>query len=290
MTANTYYLSLSIPMKWLQMVKQKSNAPDLAEEADVSLLEITQATTAIFADLYFRMPFLFFIKHGEKKVSLSNGDEFLGKAGDLMVFPAGASVTMENRPMYDKSYRADGVGFNTRLIDDVFSDQPINAQKQQVYILRAEEYQPFEILELIKDTLNNEKLPPIIRRHRLLEPLLWLKQHGVVLTGDSDGQPLSKIRRIIEQDLSYSWRVNDIAQMLAMSEPTFRRWLAKSDLSFSKILNNSRLEYGLSLLQTTDMQISQIALECGFKTPSHFSDSFRKRFNIAPKMIRFTDI
>jgi transcriptional regulator GlxA family with amidase domain len=50
------------------------------------------------------------------------------------------------------------------------------------------------------------------------------------------------------------------------------------------------LEYGLSLLQTTDMQISQIALECGFKTPSHFSDSFRKRFNIAPKMIRFTDI
>lgn len=277
-------------MKWLQMVKQKSNAPDLAEEADVSLLEITQATTAIFADLYFRMPFLFFIKHGEKKVSLSNGDEFLGKAGDLMVFPAGASVTMENRPMYDKSYRADGVGFNTRLIDDVFSDQPINAQKQQVYILRAEEYQPFEILELIKDTLNNEKLPPIIRRHRLLEPLLWLKQHGVVLTGDSDGQPLSKIRRIIEQDLSYSWRANDIAQMLAMSEPTFRRWLAKSDLSFSKILNNSRLEYGLSLLQTTDMQISQIALECGFKTPSHFSDSFRKRFNIAPKMIRFTDI
>lgn len=277
-------------MKWLQMVKQKSNAPDLAEEADVSILEITQATTAIFADLYFRMPFLFFIKHGEKKVSLSNGDEFLGKAGDLMVFPAGASVTMENRPMYDKSYRADGVGFNTRLIDDVFSDQPINAQKQQVYILRAEEYQPFEILELIKDTLNHEKLPPIIRRHRLLEPLLWLKQHGVVLTGDSDGQPLSKIRRIIEQDLSYSWRANDIAQMLAMSEPTFRRWLAKSDLSFSKILNNSRLEYGLSLLQTTDMQISQIALECGFKTPSHFSDSFRKRFNIAPKMIRFTDI
>lgn len=272
------------------MVTQKSSSPDLAEEADVSLLEITQATTAVFADLYFRMPFLFFIKHGEKKVSLSNGDEFLGKTGDLMVFPAGASVTMENRPMYDKSYRADGVGFNTRLIDDVFSDQPINAQKQQVYILRAEEYQPFEILELIKDTLNNEKLPPIIRRHRLLEPLLWLKQHGVVLKGDSDSQPLSKIRGIIEQDLSYSWRANDIAQMLAMSEPTFRRWLAKSDLSFSKILNNSRLEYGLSLLQTTDMQISQIALECGFKTPSHFSDSFRKRFNIAPKMIRFTDI
>lgn len=272
------------------MVTQDIKTPKFVGEADVSLLEITQATTAIFANLYFRMPFLFFIKHGEKKVTLSNGDEFLGRAGDLMVFPAGASLTMENRPMYDKSYRADGVGFNTKLIDDVFADQPFHAQKQQVYILQADEHRPFEILELIKDTLSNEKLPPIIRQHRLLEPLLWLKERGVVLTAHSDSQPLSKIRRIIERDLSHSWRANDIAQILAMSEPTFRRWLAKSDLSFSKILNNSRLEYGLSLLQTTDMKISQIALECGFKTPSHFSDSFRKRFNIAPKMIRFTDI
>jgi AraC-like DNA-binding protein len=272
------------------MVAIDNKPSELVEEADVSLLEITQATTAVFADLYFRMPFLFFIKHGEKKVTLSNGDVFLGKAGDLMIFPAGASVTMENRPLYDKNYRADGVGFNTKLIDEVFSDQPLHGQKQDIYILRADEHQPFEILELIKDTLNHDKLPQIIRHHRLLEPLLWLKDKGVVLSAHSDSQPLSKIRRIIEQDLSHSWRANDIAQMLAMSEPTFRRWLSKSDLSFSKILNNSRLEYGLSLLQTTDMQISQIALECGFKTPSHFSDSFRKRFNIAPKMIRFTDI
>lgn len=263
--------------------------PDLTQEADVTLFEITQATTAVFADLYFRMPFMFFIKRGEKKVTLSNGEVFLGKAGDVMIFPAGASVTMENRPTYDKSYQADGVGFNTNLVDEVFSGEPINEQSQDIHILNGDEHHPFAILELIKETLENDTLPPIIRRHRLKEPLLWLKDKGIVLTAHSDDQPLSKIRRIIEQDLSHAWRANDIAQILAMSEPTFRRWLAKSDLSFSKILNNSRLEYGLSLLQTTDMQIAQIALECGYKTPSHFSDSFRKRFNITPKMIRMTE-
>ena len=72
----------------------------------------------------------------------------------------------------------------------------------------------------------------------------------------------------------------------AMSEATMRRWLSKSGQGFAKTLLNTRLEHGLSLLQTTDDRISEIALDCGFKTPSHFSDAFRKRFGIKPKDIR----
>lgn len=49
------------------MNKLDHKTPELTQEADVTLFEITQATTAVFADLYFRMPFLFFIKRGEKK-------------------------------------------------------------------------------------------------------------------------------------------------------------------------------------------------------------------------------
>lgn len=71
-----------------------------------------------------------------------------------------------------------------------------------------------------------------------------------------------------------------------MSEATLRRSLAGSGQGFARILHNARLERGLALLQTTDLPISRIALDCGFGTPSHFSDSFRKRFGIPPKSIR----
>jgi AraC-like DNA-binding protein len=246
-----------------------------APMSDVSILSITQATTATFTDLYFTRTFLFFIQTGSKRVLCPYNGELIGEAGDVMIFPPGAKVTMENRPILNDSYRADGVGFSHDLVDAVFADQRPRYDTPGIQILRADLHRPSEILGLIKNTLEDEGLPAPIRQHRLLEPLIWLRHNGVRLPTRDDEQPLSRVSRLIE-----------VAEHFAMSEATFRRWLAKSGHGFSGILINTRLEKGLTLLQTTDIPISEIALECGFKTPSHFSDSFRKRFGVKPKQIR----
>jgi transcriptional regulator GlxA family with amidase domain len=101
-----------------------------------------------------------------------------------------------------------------------------------------------------------------------------------------EDDPINQVRSLIETDLSYPWMAAEVAAHFAMSEATMRRWLSKTGQGFARILLYTRLEWGLSLLQTTDAQVSQIALDCGFKTPSHFSDAFRKRFGIKPKDIR----
>jgi AraC-like DNA-binding protein len=157
-----------------------------------------------------------------------------------------------------------------------------------IQIVREAPNNPLEILRLIHETLGNPDLPDPIRRHRLIEPLIWLRHHGVHLQIKDHTDPLAKLRRLIETDPSHRWRVSEVAGRFAMSEATFRRWLAKSGYGFSKIVLSARLEKGLTLLQTTDLQISQIALECGFSTPSHFADSFKKRFGIKPMAIRST--
>jgi AraC-like DNA-binding protein len=54
------------------------------------------------------------------------------------------------------------------------------------------------------------------------------------------------------------------------------------DIRQSKILLNTRLEYGLALLQTTTSNVSEIAYGCGFSTPSHFADLFKKRSGLQP--------
>ncbi len=266
--------------------EQNGGARTSVPISEVSILPITQATAATFTDLFIRLTFLCFIRSGTKRVICPVNGELIGEEGDLLIFPPGSMVTLENRPVLNASYRADGVYFTHDLVDAVFADQRSPNAPPGIQILRAAFHRPSDMLGLIKDTLDNGSLPPPIRQHRLLEPLIWLRHNGVHLLTRDEEQPLSKVRRLIEADVGHPWRIPDVAGHFAMSEATFRRWLAKSGHGFSRILLNTRLEKGLTLLQTTDLSISQIALECGFKTPSHFSDSFRKRFGIKPKMIR----
>ncbi|MEM5476697.1 AraC family transcriptional regulator [Pacificibacter sp. AS14] len=251
----------------------------------VSIYQISQATTATFADLYFRLTFFFFIERGSKHVETPTQGEMLGCEGDLMIFPPGSMVTMVNRPILGEDYRALGVCFTHALIDAVYADLPSPAEAKGVQIVRAASHHPAQILALIQSTLEDETLPDVIRQHRLLEPLIWLREHGIYLPTQVEDHPISQVRSLIETDLSHPWMANEVAAHFAMSEATMRRWLSKTGQRFAKILLHTRLEHGLSLLQTTDAQVSEIALDCGFKTPSHFSDAFRKRFGIKPKDI-----
>lgn len=268
-----------------ELLKEDRNR-EIPPSLGVSLLPITQATAAIFTDLFIGLTFLCFIHSGTKRVICPVHGELLGEEGDLLIFPPGSIVTLENRPVPNASYRADGVYFARDLVDAVFADHPPRNASPGIQILRAASHHPSEILGLIKETLDRDDLPPLLRQHRLLEPLIWLRHNGVQLPARDEAQPWSKVRRLIETDVGKPWRVTDVAGHFAMSEATFRRWLSKSGPGFSQILLNTRLEKGLTLLQTTDVPISQIALECGFKTPSHFSESFRKRFGIKPRSIR----
>lgn len=260
---------------------------DEASEADtVSIYPISQATPATFSELYFRLTFFFFIQRGSKHVETSSQGELLAEEGDVMIFPPGAMVTMENRPVMNEAYQALGVSFPHKLIDAVFADSPPPKVATNVQILRADPHDPETVLPLLRETLANNDLPDSIRQHRLIEPLIWAREHGVRLPTSVQDEPVSKVRRLIESDLAHPWVAGEVAEHLAMSEATMRRWLSKAGQGFAKILLHTRLERGLSLLQTTDLQISEISLDCGFKTPSHFSDAFRKRFGIQPKEIR----
>ncbi|MEM6502026.1 MAG: AraC family transcriptional regulator [Cyanobacteria bacterium P01_C01_bin.89] len=195
-------------------------------------------------------------------------------------------MTLENRPVLNNGYRAIGVCFSHSMVKVVFPSQKQGAKPFGIQILQIGSDLVLKILDSVRNTLQDENLPESVRQHRLLEPLIWLKHHGIQLSPSEDENPLSKVRRLIETDLSHPWRSGEVAEYFSISESTMRRWLAKSGQGFAKTLQNTRLEHGLSLLQSTDIPISNIALDCGFKTPSHFSDSFRKRFGIKPSEIR----
>ncbi len=255
------------------------------EAVPVSVFPITQATSTVFSDLYFRQVFLFFIEAGTKRIIDAEDNEIVAHAGDLLVLPQESMVTMENRPKMENNYRAMGIAYSNESVTTVFDRQLANA-KPQIQHIRADSNQPAMLVPHIKETLELKNLQPYLRTHRLLEPLFWLKHHNFHVHVLIEESLLARVRKIIEGDISRPWTSGEVATQLAMSEPTMRRRLAKNGQGFAKILLNTRLEYGLSLLQTTTTSISLIAYDSGFKTPSHFADVFKKRFGIPPKSIR----
>ncbi|MGF1525441.1 MAG: helix-turn-helix transcriptional regulator [Candidatus Competibacterales bacterium] len=259
---------------------------------DISLFDITQVTTATFTDLYIERTFFSFIVSGSKRVLFPTGGELVGEERDLLIFAPGAMVTMENRPIINQQYRAVGVSVSDALIEAVFPETPVTSgikSTQMIQLIRAKPSEPARLLPLLRETLNRADLPTCIRWHRLMEPLVWLRHEGYTLLTKTADQPLGKVRRILQTDLGRSWRAAEVAAQLAMSEATMRRVLARSGQGFAKILLHTRLERGLERLQTTYDPISEIALDVGFKTPSHFADAFKQRFGISPRQIRTTE-
>ena len=263
------------------------------DSSEIDVFTISQATNAALTDIYFHKTCLFFIQQGEKHIMGLKPTPLIGYEGDLIIFSTGSIVTMENHPVMNDKYRALGMAFPQNVIDDIFSPSKGELKEKNIpsiQVIDGKATLLSGIINLVHQTTSNPDLPALIKNHRLREPLILLRDMGYKIPTKIEDRPTSKLRHLLETDLSHEWSAKEAANHFGMSEATMRRWLAKDGHNFSKILHNMRLEYGLALLQTTDMQISQIAFEAGFKTPSHFSDSFRKRFKFSPKEIRFSKI
>jgi AraC-like DNA-binding protein len=77
------------------------------------------------------------------------------------------------------------------------------------------------------------------------------------------------------------------ADMANMSESHFARLLKeKTGLSFTELLNRTRLDRAAELLRQSDMGIIQVAMETGFSDQSYFTRVFHKQFHMTPGQYR----
>ncbi|MFN3282155.1 MAG: helix-turn-helix domain-containing protein, partial [Tabrizicola sp.] len=81
----------------------------------------------------------------------------------------------------------------------------------------------------------------------------------------------------------------DLAEEVGMStrqlERLFRRYLNRSPKRYYMEL---RLQKARNLLMQTDMSVINVALACGFASPSHFSKCYRSHYHTTPYRERGT--
>ncbi len=83
----------------------------------------------------------------------------------------------------------------------------------------------------------------------------------------------------IEDPVSPSSLAQDVAMSTRQLERLFRRYLNRSPKRYYMEL---RLQKARNLLMQTDMSVINVALACGFASPSHFSKCYRAHYNTTP--------
>ena len=76
------------------------------------------------------------------------------------------------------------------------------------------------------------------------------------------------------------------AEIAFTSVRTLQRRLKESALSYSDLIGEIRFEAAARLLRETDATALEIALEVGYKDPSHFSRAFKRVSGISPREYR----
>ncbi len=83
----------------------------------------------------------------------------------------------------------------------------------------------------------------------------------------------------IEEPVSPSILARDVGMSTRQLERLFRRYLNRSPKRYYMEL---RLQKARNLLMQTDMSVINVALACGFASPSHFSKCYRSHYDTTP--------
>jgi transcriptional regulator GlxA family with amidase domain len=94
---------------------------------------------------------------------------------------------------------------------------------------------------------------------------------------------LSKVIQVmeenIEEPISPAILAKDVGMSTRQLERLFRRYLSRSPKRYYMEL---RLQKARNLLMQTDMSVINVALACGFASPSHFSKCYRAHYDTTP--------
>jgi len=91
----------------------------------------------------------------------------------------------------------------------------------------------------------------------------------------------------IHQNYMEPISILSLAEVTAMSSASFKRYF-KKEMQSSPIqyIIRFRLEKSKKLLRSKSIDISGIAISCGFSSASHFTSCFKKHFKITPSQYR----
>jgi AraC-like DNA-binding protein len=98
---------------------------------------------------------------------------------------------------------------------------------------------------------------------------------------------IAELFETVKQDLKHPWKVPELARKVFLSESYFfamtRRFFGESP---QEMIRRFRVEHAVRLLHRTNLELKEIAVECGYANVYAFSKAFRKFTGRSPGYFR----
>jgi AraC family transcriptional regulator len=223
----------------------------------------------------------------------SNGSATLRRrtVGEISVTPAGSSYSA----IWEEELEYLSVYFTEDYLKRATIDFEDNRNAQLVLSCGPRDPLVRSIAQALAEELDSEQPAGKLYAESLVNTLaVHLMRHystdAIVPDLQFGGLPLNKLRRVtdfIEENLDQDLELAALAQVAELSPYHFARSFKQSvGLPPIQFLMERRVERAKQLLTDSDIPLSEVALNVGFKNQSHFTTLFRKFTEITPKVWR----
>lgn len=133
--------------------------------------------------------------------------------------------------------------------------------------------------ELIEQLKDGDKKEIIYQLAKLIR--------GVQITQNDNLPVISRVKNLIESNISQNLTLDEIAESMNMSKFYLcHLFKSKTNRTLTSWKNYLKLEKAKSLLADGPKRITEIAAECGFENASYFTELFKKTEKLTPETYR----
>ena len=244
-------------------------------------------------EIFFEEHAIVYVLEGEKKFISPTQDIHVQK-GQILFFQRGCYSMNES---IDGNYRSLVFFFPEKLLKEfVAQNLSLFENSEQEAIVQILSLQSNDNFEKFVDSL----IPFFNARTNLMNQFLKLKFHELMLhlleldRSNQFKQILFTIYQGQKTDLQFLLEnyylkpltINELAQISGRSLSVFKRdFEAQFHVSPALFIKNKRLEYAFFQLQNSKKNVSEISMEIGYESVSHFIKAFKGKYGFTPNKI-----
>lgn len=257
---------------------------------------IVQRHSLAFVRVPFDHPVLIVVQRGTKTLR-TVGCEWEVPAGHAIAINRGQTLDIRNLPDAHGAYEARWLVWDESLLDlhyaQTASVRPLEVDATATRAIRSAwplgELGPAFMQAVdtaIASILEPDTTPLEVARHRMRELLVWVGTRDGHFESAGVPSVQRRVRDLLSASPQRNWTAALVGAELAVSEATLRRRLMGEGVRLSELLVDVRMSLALTLLQATNLSVTQIAMNTGYESPSRFAVRFRQRFGFAPTAVR----
>lgn len=124
-------------------------------------------------------------------------------------------------------------------------------------------------------------------RAKVVELILAIRKDAVSSSRSEQSSAVFKAERYIDDNFTEKITLADLAEYVHLSPSYFQRLFSKvNGISPREYITEKRLKYAIDLILTSDLDMLEVAMSCGFNSQSYFNYCFKKKIGISPIKFR----